>query len=357
MRRAADARPRVLLLSMYALDRGLWGATTRITQIRDALARAIDLDVIAGPRGRRSWDMARYVAGGRLRGLAGIYVENATALPGPADLAFLALARARGIPVVTYLRDAQQLFAEYYPSSSTKRRVSRVLFLPATRMMIRVSSHVAFPSRGLAQAILGDERAAAKAILLPPGARVADAPPVDPGARRLLFVGAMRYAAHGGDILLEAMRRVRERGHDVRLIAVSRPGDEPPGRLPEWLELERAQGPEIDRLLPGVLASITPRRRTPYNDLAVPIKVLDYLGYARPLIVTDTAETTAIVRAAGCGVVVPDTAEGLAEGIETVLTASPDQIRDWAAAARVAAEANSWDARARAILELLGLAA
>ena len=62
-------------------------------------------------------------------------------------------------------------------------------------------------------------------------------------------------------------------------------------------------------MLPEVLASITPRRRTPYNDLAVPIKVLEYLGYGRPLVVTDATETAAIVASAGCGVIVRDDAE------------------------------------------------
>ena len=340
---------------MYPLDRGLWGATSRITQLRDALARHADLDVISGTRGRRSWSLARYVAGGRLRRLAGVYVESATSLPGPADLAFLAIARARGVPVLTYVRDAQQLFAEYYRVTSAKRWLSRALFLPAMRALIRVSSRVAFPSRGLARAVLGSRDAADGAILLPPGARIADAPPVDPSARRLLFVGALRYPAHGGDILLEAVRLVRERGHDVRLVAVTRPGDEAGGPPADWLELERAEGAEIDRLLPGVLASITPRRRTPYNDLAVPIKVLEYLGYARPLIVTDTTETAAIVGEAGCGIVVPDSAEGLADGITAVVSADPEQVRRWGAAARQAAADNSWDTRARKVLALLGL--
>jgi glycosyltransferase involved in cell wall biosynthesis len=340
---------------MYPLDRGLWGATSRITQVRDALARRVELDVVAGTRGRRARALARYVARGRLGGLAGIYVENATSLPSPADLAFLRLARARRVPVLTYLRDAQQLFPEYYRARSVKRRVSRALFLPATRALIRASSRVAFPSRGLALAILGDPAAAAAATLLPPGARLAEAPPVDPAARQLLFVGALRYEAHGAAILLEAMRLVRERGHDLRLLAVTRPGDEPPPPLPEWLELARAEGTGIDRLLPGVLASITPRRRTPYNDLAVPIKVLEYLGYGRPLIVTDTTETTAIVNAAGCGVVVPDSAEGLAAGIVAVVTADPAQIRTWGEAARTAARERSWDVRAGQILELLGV--
>jgi hypothetical protein len=351
-----DKRKRVLLLSMYPLDRGLWGATTRVTQMRDALSRRVELDVVSGTPARRAAEMARYVAGGRLRGLAGVYVENATSLPRLADLAFLATARTFRIPVLTYLRDAQQLYPEYYAADSLKRRLSRALFLPATRALMRISTTVAFPSRGLAAAILQDEKRVRLAHLLPPGARMANAPVVDPTARSLLFVGGLHYPAHGGAILRQAVEEVRALGIDVTLICVMRPGEEPAEAPPDWIRVVRAQGPQIDMLLPEVLASVTPRRRTPYNDLAIPIKVMEYLGYGRPIIATDTTETAAIVRAADCGIVVPDTAEGLANGIRAVASSPAAQVIRWGEAARRAAAANSWDARATTILELLGVA-
>jgi hypothetical protein len=352
----ARERPRVLLLSMYRLDRGMWGATTRITQLRDALARRVTLEVVSGTRAQRAGAMARYLAGGRLRGLAGIYVENATSLPGPADLSFLAIARARRIPILTYVRDAQQLFGEYFAATTVKRRASRALFLPATRALMRVSTRVTFPSRGLAMAVLGDARRADDALLLPPGARLAQARPVNAEARSLLFVGGLQYPAHGGPILIEAIEQARSQGSGLDLICVSRRGEELPGPAPAWMRVVRAEGREIDELLPEVRATITPRRKTPYNDLAVPIKVMEYLGYARPMIVTDTVETTAIVRGAKSGIVVPDTAQGLTDGIMAVARASAEQLTLWGESARAAAIANSWDVRAGRVLELLGLA-
>lgn len=343
-----ERRPRLLLLAMYPLDRGLWGATTRITQLRDALGRVADLEVASGTRGARALRLAGLVS--RLRSLDGIYVENATTLPGPADLVFLGLARVARVPVLTYVRDAQQLFPEYATGGTPRQRISRRLFLPALRALMGVSTHVAFPSRGLARAIHGDDR---EVLLLPPGARLAPVVAPDPSARALLFVGPMNRPAHGADLLVAAIEAVRADGTEVELISVSRPGEELPGPAPAWLHRERAEGDQIDRFLPRVMASITPRRKTPYNDLGVPIKVLEYLGYGRPLIVTDTRETAAIVREAGAGVVVPDTAEGLAGGIRAVAHATPQQRAAWGAAARRAAEQNSWDERARQIIRIL----
>lgn len=342
---------------MYHLNEGRSGPTLRIREVRKALAGRAPLDLVSGVRLARASALLRYALGGRLRGLAGIYVESSSSLPGPADLLFLGVARLLGIRVVTYIRDAYQLFPEYYPLTSLRRRISRAAFLPVFRMLARVSSVVAFPSRGLARAVLGETEGAASAALLPPGARFPDVPTVDPAARGILYVGALAHPASGGDLLVDAIRIARERDPNLHLICVAPPGqglDERPGT---GVEVVHASGSEIDRLLPRVLATITPRPRTPYNDLAVPIKVLEYLGYGRPMIVTDAVETAAIVVAAGCGVVVPATAEGLADGMAAVAEAPAEQLARWGNAARAAAAANSWDSRAAHILELLGMQA
>ncbi len=355
MRPAAKPSPRVLLLAMYQLDAGLTGPTVRIGQMRAALARRTSLDLVSGVRLERSGAILRYLLGGRLRRLDGIYVETSTSLPGPADLLLLAIARAFRIPVVTYIRDAYQLFPEYYPLTSLRRRISRAAFLTIARWLARLSSVVAFPSRGLARVVMGVGDRAEAAALLPPGARLADVATIDPAARSILYVGSLAHAVSGGDLLVEAIRLARIAEPGLHLICVVPAGQEPLHGPESGIEVVQASGQAIDALLPGVLATITPRRKTPYNDLAVPIKVMEYLGYGRPLIVTDTLETAAIVNGAGCGLVVADSAQGLADGMAAVATASAEQLTRWGEAARAAAAANSWDTRAARILDLLGV--
>ena len=340
---------------MYRLDSRETGPTVRIAAIRAALSKRVSLDFVSGARLARAWGMLRYALTGRLHRLAGIYVESSSSLPGPADLLLLALARALGVPVVTYVRDAYQLFPEYYPLTSLRRRVSRAAFLPVVRTMARLSTVVAFPSRGLARAVLGETDRAASAALLPPGARQPAVPALDPAARGILYVGSMAHEASGGDLLLDAMQLARKSVRDLRLICVVPEGQGPRQPYPAWLEIVRGGAEEIVGLLPRVLATVTPRMRTPYNDLAVPIKVMESLGYARPVVATDATETAAIVRGAACGVVAAATPAGLADGIVTVAEAPDGQLRRWADAARRAAALNSWDARAGRILELLGV--
>lgn len=335
---------------MYPLDRGVWGPIARITHLRDELSRLVELDVIAADRGPRRGQLLRYAFTGRLRGLAGIYVENSSTLPSETDLAFLALARLLGIRVVTYVRDAQYLFDEYYAATTPKRRLARALFLPAISLLRAVSSRAGYPSIGLARAVRdpGDNP-----LLLPPGSPAPVDVPRRDDARQLLFVGGMLHRVHGFDLLAEAVERVRSEGHQVGVICVSRPGEEPPEPRPGWLRVERGAAAEIHALLPDVLATVQPRRRSPYNDLAVPIKVMEYLSYGRPLVVTDCREQARIVGEAEAGIVVEDRVDALADGLRRLVTASAAELDRWSANARAAAERASWAHRARAIADLL----
>jgi len=346
-----QSRSRLLLLSMYPLDRGSWGPTVRIGHLRDELSRLGALDVIAGYRGARRLAILRYAFAGRLRGLDGIYVESSTFLPAEADFALLALARALGIPVLTYVRDAYQLFDEYYPPDSLRHRFGRATFRPMIRALRATSTCMAFPTAGLASTVLGEDT---DWILLPPGAPPITVVPRRPTANQVLFVGDARLPAHGADRLMAAIRLAREGGTAIELTVVARPGQDPPGPRPDWLHLRRAEGRQIHDLLPDVVATVIPRPRSAYNDLALPIKLYEYMAYGRPLLVTDCTEQARIVSEAAAGVVVTDQVDSLAAGLTRIFCAPDDEHAAWSENARVAAREASWSTRAAMIHAALG---
>jgi glycosyltransferase involved in cell wall biosynthesis len=348
----SDRRPRILLLAMYDMAAARSGPEVRVRHLLSALREVAEVDVVAaGRRSARRLALARYAIGGRLRGLDGIYVESSTALPSETDIAVLGVARAAGIPVLTYIRDAYQLFPDYYAADTLRRRASRLLFPAAIRALRAASTRLAFPSRGLAEAVLGT--GAGDAVLLPPGAPPPVDVPQDPGARDLLFVGDTRVAAQGGRLMLDAIEIARGRGADVGLLCVARPGGEPAEPHPAWLRVARASSDEIAGLLPSVVASVIPRAPGAYNDLALPIKLMEYLAYGRPLLVTDRTETAAVVRDAGAGLVCGDTPDAMADAIVELVAAGPARRAEWATAARRAAERHAWSHRAADVLAAL----
>lgn len=348
------AAPRVLMLAMYELGSANSGPEVRIGRMLEALRAFVRVDLVEGHRPGRRAALARYAVRGRLRGLAGVYVESSTALPSETDLAILGLAKAAGIPVLTYVRDAYQLFDDYYPLDTWRRRASRLLFPTAIRALRLASTSLAFPSRGLAEAVLGPEHGR-RAPLLPPGAPAPFAVPRAPGANQLLFVGDTRIPAQGGDLMLRAVEHARRNGVDVELLCITRPGGEPPPPHPAWLRVERAASDEVARFLPEVIGTLIPRGPGAYNDLAIPIKLMEYLAYGRPLLVTDRTETAAIVRAADVGIVVGDSTVEMASAIQRLVDATPEQRDAWDAAAAAAARQNAWSERAIDVLRSLGV--
>jgi glycosyltransferase involved in cell wall biosynthesis len=119
------------------------------------------------------------------------------------------------------------------------------------------------------------------------------------------------------------------------------------------LRLLRAEGTGIHDLLPNVLATVIPRPRTPYNDIALAIKLFDYLSYGRPLLVTDCTEQARIIRQADAGLVVGDSVDQLAQGIARLAAASPGQVDAWSERAHATALRESWTSRARQLVDVL----
>jgi glycosyltransferase involved in cell wall biosynthesis len=210
---------------------------------------------------------------------------------------------------------------------------------------------MAFPTIGLAEAVLG--AGGADAVLLPPGSPPPIEVAADPDANRLLFVGDARLSAQGADRLIGAVARARNDGAAVGLTVVCRPGQEPPQPHPDWLRIERAEGDAIAVLLPDVVATVIPRPRNAYNDLALPIKLFDYLAYGRPLLVTDCTEQAAVVKRAGAGVVMGDDPKAMAAAIRRVADAPEKQRQAWSASAHEAARDASWEHRAQHIVDII----
>ena len=350
---APQTRPgnRILFVSMYPLRDVRSGPEVRIVNLLAALRERVEVDLVSGARSERRSAWLRYFRTHRLRRVSGVYVESSSALPDPVDIAGLAAAKRRGIRVLTYVRDAYQLFRDEYPAANAWRGLVGRAFPLAVSALRRSSSALAFPTRGLAEAVLGER--AGEAVVLPPGSPSPVEVPRDPSARSLLYVGDLRLAAQGGATLIEAVDRVRRRGADLDLVCVVRPGGEPPNPPPSWVRIERAGSDEIPRLLGGVLATVIPRAPGRYNDLALPIKLMDSLAYGRPLVVTDRRETARLVRSAGAGIVVGDGPEAMADGLGALATAPDEQLSTWSEAAHRAARAHAWPARADEILRFL----
>ncbi|HYN68593.1 MAG TPA: glycosyltransferase family 4 protein [Candidatus Eisenbacteria bacterium] len=337
---------RLLLYSMYDVAGPDRGPVVRIERMRVALESRCQLSMLSGGRAARIPRLLRWLAKGGLGSIDGIYVEASSSFATPVDLAFLAFARARRKPVGVYFRDAYQLYRGEYPLSRRRQRLLDWLWRISTPILKRVASRRFAPSAGLAAALGLDSP-----ILLPPG--------VDPGlpflgagnAPVVAYVGSLG-PGDGVPLLVQAMSGVRERVADASLRIVA--PDDPRailGPLPPWVTWVRAGRDELSGTLRDVRVCVIPRPITPYTNLAVPLKLFDFLAFGKPVVATACSETERILGPTDAGLLVRDAPAPLADAIVRVLTDDALALRLASGARRLAEDPTmSWSARADTVV-------
>ncbi len=319
----------------------------RIRLIGEALKRQADVQVLAGGRKARMVAGLRWLARSGIGSIDVVYVESSSSAATPFDLAFLLWARLRGRPVGVYLRDAYQRFRWLYPRQRRRQAIADLLWRITLPLLRSVASVIYCPSVGLAR-VLG----VPGAVLLPPGTDPT-LPFLGAGDKRVVASITTLDAAGGLPLLVDAVGLVRRRNADVRLLVIGGHGDRP-ADLPDWVDVVTSARADLPRLLGPAGVCVIPRPITPYTDLAIPVKLMDYLAFGKPIVATACLETRKVIADTGAALLVEDTVEALAGAISEVID-SPDLARDLAAKARGLAESDGWvwGARATRVIDTL----
>jgi glycosyltransferase involved in cell wall biosynthesis len=324
----------------------------RIALMTDALSRQTRTERISGGRVGRFVASLRWLTSGGPRRVGAVYVESATTSAMPTDLAFLALMRLLGRPVGVFFRDAYQLYRDVHPRTHRRQILSDWLWRLSTPVLKKLATVRYAPSNGLAGAL-----GLKGAVLLPPGTDPT-LPDLGVGEPDVVATIAQMAPGSGLDLLMEAMELVRRRRPNARLIVVARSLDPVAERiLPEWVTIVPASRDSLAELLRPARVCVLPLPINAYTNLAVAVRLLDFLGFGKPIVATDTVETRALLAAGDAGTVTDYTPAGLAEGIMPILEEEDLAARFGANARRYSCSPDAtWDSRARTVLRTLGIA-
>ena len=340
-------RPRLLLYAMYDPTGQDSAPKVRIRLIREALQGHADVQLLAGGRKTRVGAGLRWLAHHGMGSIDGIYVESSTSAATPFDLAFLIWARLRRRRVGVYFRDAYQLFRGIYPLQHRRQALADVLWHVMSPLISRVADVRYCPSRGLAR-VLGIP----DVVLLPPGTDPS-LPFLGAGDQRLVAAITTLQATGGLGLLVEAMELVRRSRPDVGLRIIGGQGRRPAG-LPDWVEVVAADREQLPGLLAPARVCVIPLPITEYTDLAVPVRLMDYLAMGKPIVSTASAETRDAIADTGAALLAADRPLDLAAAIGRVLD-DPVLASDLARRARSLAQSGAWvwDARAALVIQTL----
>jgi glycosyltransferase involved in cell wall biosynthesis len=339
---------------MYAMDRIDTGPTVRTYNLHQAFTQFARVDFISGERRERRHSIRQYLNSGQAKGASGLYVETCTSWCTIEDLRLMAACRRAGVPVIAWIMDAYPLYPETRAGIPLHKRLgSSFLWRLSMWGYFRTSDAIAVQTGSFGE--LFDYPRHIRQIILHPAANQLEVPPISVEADALLYTGNASQKRFGIELLVEAAEIARKEFPSIRLLLVC-----PHSRLPPkdlyahrpWIEVMSLTTDEIINLLPQVRVLVNPLLDTPYHRLQIPTKVMDYLGYGRPILATDLPEITRIIRDNRVGLVVPDTVQGLAEGISRLFATNLDKLNQMGQnALRAVREKHSWQHRAQQILD------
>mgnify|MGYP001221574873 CR=1 FL=1 len=342
----------IVVLGMFDLTRLDGAMSVRIYNIYQALRSLTPTTLLAGNRSSRRMATLRFLRQGGLGRTRAIYVEASNGPSNETDLLFLTLARSRGIPILVFIPDAYQLFPDIFPRSGWKAKLIDWGWRYCINTYLRVADVLLFPSWGLA-AYFSDGRA--KALLPPAGTLGLDyAPPVF-SPPTIVYAGGATYR-YGSDLLLDAMVQVVARFPNARCRLITNQDEfiaGHPARHAAWLTVEPRTFDELPEIMRSATLTVISLRSNPYNDLAVPVKLFDYMSFGRAVVATACRDTTLLLEQLEAGLVVDDTVESLAQGIIYLLE-NPDLTARLGLNGYQAIQmAHSWKHRAKRLLELV----
>ena len=140
----------------------------------------------------------------------------------------------------------------------------------------------------------------------------------------LIYVGGISEL-YGFNILLESFEIVHTQILDAKLLCCCRKEDfenfDHRLKTANWLEIHHVSSTQLEPFYERAVAGLIAKRTDfVYNQIAVSVKLFEYLSYGLPIVTTSSAATDPLIIDNGIGIVTPSTPEGIANGIVAMLT-------------------------------------
>ena len=118
----------------------------------------------------------------------------------------------------------------------------------------------------------------------------------------------------------------------------------------KWLKIIHASGNELVSIYEKADIALFPRQSDKYIDIAMPVKLFEYLSFGKPVIATKRIEPMKFILENHCGLVCDDDYKSIAETIECFYGNEELQIK-LNKAVKKTANNNKWFNRAKKVME------
>lgn len=342
----------LVILGMFDLTRLNSARAVRIHNLYTALRAFAPVRLISGNRTLRRLALLRYLVSGGLRRARAVYVEASTGPSSEIDLVFLFLARAAKIPLIVYISDLYQYFPDLYPRRGLKVKLLDWGWRRSIATYRHLANLLAFPSPGLADCFNSRQPVG---FLPPAGLHDREYRPPSWEVPTIVYVGGTSFR-YGSDLLLDAMEQVVSQYPGAHCRFVTKEASfiaNHPMRHAPWLTVEALAFNDLPEIMYPATLAVSPLRINPYNDLAMPVKLFDYMSFGKPIVATACRDSAALLNKLEAGLIVEDTVDGLARGIIHLLEDRNLATRLGQNGYQAIQTAHSWSHRAAQLLRMI----
>lgn len=138
----------------------------------------------------------------------------------------------------------------------------------------------------------------------------------------IIYVGGVTEL-YDFDTLIRAMKIVYKQNKMIKLIVVCR--EKEWNKIKHkyydisWMEIYHTSGTGLEPLYRKADIGILTKKRNEYNEMAVSVKLFEYISYGLPVISTHSETTDKIINDLKIGITVEDNEKAIANGIEQLL--------------------------------------
>ena len=281
------------------------------------------------------------------------------------DLKLLKKLKKMDVPIGLFYRDAYWKYPKIYENINIIKKIKLIIIkqmqLRDLRVFESTCKYIYFPSYKMSELIDID----CNIEVLPPACDVrknniaGDIKRLKESKEFTYFYVGAASNSYGVDMLLKCFDNVNAEKIIARLIIVC-PKEQWETTFaaryktkPCWLNVEHLNSEMLCELYKKVDICVIPRPKNEYNDFAVPIKLYEYMSYAKPILATNCTETQRIIQSYDIGWITCDTVDGLEKEILRLYD-NYAEIIEKKNNCIDAVKDNMWQKRAEKVVKTLG---
>ncbi len=227
-----------------------------------------------------------------------------------------------GIPIGYFYRDFYRKFSDLFPKRKGINGFLKEIYLDylqkKTDVLLKDCSIVYFPSE-LCFSLFDYKTMKA----LPPAGEIIDNNDLcNYDLKTLVYVGGVSEL-YGFRNLIEAFDLLNKKGNLYKLLVVCRKNEwekvSSSLKQRDWLTVFHLSGNELASVYKKAAAGIITKPQNKYNNMAVSVKLFEYISYGIPIISTHSNATDRIINKFNIGITVDDMPEAIANGVLKLL--------------------------------------